>query len=274
MVKCEYDPWGKCTIVSDTSENNLGKLNPFRYRGYYYDEETGLYYLQSRYYDCNTCKFINADDPSILLADPFNVQCVHIYDYCNNNPVMNVDSDGYISIPFLAKGLVKAGAVKFRLSITMYMYSVRGSHYKDILNLSSTNHPIAILLRNRLYNSKLISYYIKWMIKSKKWYNRSIFYFGGSGGNSADMDLSMSVGHAQMSFYVRKTNQKKYIYFGKTKYIVTIILLDKYDFALFSKKNAGFIKRTINNYLGYWSQTFNIIKPYHFNIYYSFNYYY
>ena len=81
---------------------------------------------------------------------------------------MNVDSDGYISIPFLAKGLVKAGAVKFRLSITMYMYSVRGSHYKDILNLSSTNHPIAILLRNRLYNSKLISNHIKWMIKNKK----------------------------------------------------------------------------------------------------------
>ena len=95
MVKCEYDPWGKCTIVSDTSENNLGKLNPFRYRGYYYDEETGFYYLQSRYYDCNICKFINADDPSILLADPYNVQCVHIYDYCENSPVINIDPEGY-----------------------------------------------------------------------------------------------------------------------------------------------------------------------------------
>ncbi|MDE6149770.1 MAG: hypothetical protein K2F81_06720, partial [Ruminococcus sp.] len=51
VVEYEYDPWGICTIVSDTSNNNLGKLNPFRYRGYYYDEETSLYYLQSRYYD-------------------------------------------------------------------------------------------------------------------------------------------------------------------------------------------------------------------------------
>ena len=91
----EYDPWGKCTIASDTSENNLGKLNPFRYRGYYYDEETSLYYLQSRYYDYNTCKFINADDPSILLVDPYNVQCVHIYDYCENSPVINIDPTGY-----------------------------------------------------------------------------------------------------------------------------------------------------------------------------------
>ena len=69
VVKYEYDPWGKCTIVSDTSENNLATLNPFRYRGYYYDEETSFYYLQSRYYDFNTCKFINSDDPSILLEN-------------------------------------------------------------------------------------------------------------------------------------------------------------------------------------------------------------
>ena len=51
--------------------------------------------MQSRYYDYNTCKFINADDPSILLADPFNVQCVHIYDYCENSPVINIDPTGY-----------------------------------------------------------------------------------------------------------------------------------------------------------------------------------
>ncbi|MDE6149326.1 MAG: DNRLRE domain-containing protein, partial [Ruminococcus sp.] len=51
VVEYEYDPWGVCTIVSDTSNCNLGELNPFRYRGYYYDEETSLYYLQSRYYD-------------------------------------------------------------------------------------------------------------------------------------------------------------------------------------------------------------------------------
>ena len=50
--------------------------------------------MQSRYYDFNICKFINADDPSILLADPFNVQCVHIYDYCENDPVNSTDKTG------------------------------------------------------------------------------------------------------------------------------------------------------------------------------------
>ncbi|MGN1133324.1 MAG: RHS repeat-associated core domain-containing protein, partial [Oscillospiraceae bacterium] len=95
MVKYEYDPWGKCTIVSDTSNCNLGRLNSFRYRGYYYDEETSLYYLQSRYYDSTTCLFINSVDPSILLADSYNPQCIHTYCYCNNNPVINVDKFGF-----------------------------------------------------------------------------------------------------------------------------------------------------------------------------------
>ena len=121
LVKYEYDPWGKCTIVSDTSENNLGTLNPFRYRGYYYDEETGFYYLQSRYYDCNTCKFINADDPSILLAAPFNVQCVHIYDYCENNPIMFVDYSGKKAFVYSYKGQVSFYAFRERSNLPFFV---------------------------------------------------------------------------------------------------------------------------------------------------------
>ena len=53
-----YDSWGK--VISATG--TLADINPIRYRGYYYDTETGLYYLQSRYYDPETGRFINADD--------------------------------------------------------------------------------------------------------------------------------------------------------------------------------------------------------------------
>ncbi|MBQ9375107.1 MAG: hypothetical protein IJU04_02055 [Ruminococcus sp.] len=67
---------------SDTTNNNLGTLNPFRYRGYYYDEDTGLYYLQSRYYDPVTMKFINADDPNIIFSYPYELMSVLAYDYC------------------------------------------------------------------------------------------------------------------------------------------------------------------------------------------------
>ena len=66
-VRYIYDSWGNTLSVQDgngqeiTSENDIGNLNPFRYRGYYFDSDTGLYYLQNRYYDPQTCRFVNAD---------------------------------------------------------------------------------------------------------------------------------------------------------------------------------------------------------------------
>ena len=80
--------------ISDAA--HIGKLNPFRYRGYYYDTETGLYYLKSRYYDPETGRFISIDDISYL--DPETINGLNLYAYCLNNPVMNVDPDGTIGI--------------------------------------------------------------------------------------------------------------------------------------------------------------------------------
>ena len=67
VVEYKYDAWGDHVIIlSDSSNENLAKANPFRYRGYYYDEETGLYYLKSRYYDPETGRFITIDGISFL----------------------------------------------------------------------------------------------------------------------------------------------------------------------------------------------------------------
>ena len=93
----EYDAWGNVISITDnngnaiTNPNHVGNLNPFRYRGYYQDTETGLYYLMSRYYDTITHRFINADGyfqsgGSILDANTFA--------YCRNNPIMNSDCTG------------------------------------------------------------------------------------------------------------------------------------------------------------------------------------
>ena len=67
-------------------------MNPFRYRGYYYDTETGLYYLKTRYYDPEIGRFITIDDTSYL--DPETINGLNLYAYCGNNPVMNVDANG------------------------------------------------------------------------------------------------------------------------------------------------------------------------------------
>ena len=62
IVSYQYDPWGKVLSVSGSEASTIGQINPIRYRGYYYDTETGFYYLQSRYYDPTTRRFLNIDD--------------------------------------------------------------------------------------------------------------------------------------------------------------------------------------------------------------------
>lgn len=84
VAEYAYDAYGNCTIVFATG--NAGILNPLRYRGYYFDEDMKLYYLQSRYYDPETGRFINADDVSYL--DPESIHGLNLYAYCLNNPVM------------------------------------------------------------------------------------------------------------------------------------------------------------------------------------------
>ena len=74
------------------SPDHIAHVNPFRYRGYYYDAETGFYYLSSRYYDPETYRFINAD--SIL--DNRGVSTLNLFAYCGNNPVNNEDSNGHL----------------------------------------------------------------------------------------------------------------------------------------------------------------------------------
>ena len=95
-----YDAWGKCTVkdadgVVKTASDFVGNINPYRYRGYYYDVETGLYYLQSRYYDAEVGRFINGDVPNLLTVFAQGLVYTNLYSYCNNTPVNNRDTSGY-----------------------------------------------------------------------------------------------------------------------------------------------------------------------------------
>ena len=90
--------WGDraSTTYHHGGANTTVTNNPFTYRGYYYDRDLGLYYLQSRYYDSKICRFINADHSSVLLATPLALTDKNLYAYCDNNPVMRVDNSGEI----------------------------------------------------------------------------------------------------------------------------------------------------------------------------------
>ncbi|MEE0787633.1 MAG: RHS repeat-associated core domain-containing protein, partial [Oscillospiraceae bacterium] len=106
-----YSPWGE--IIS--AEGDLAEINPLRYRGYYYDSETGFYYLRSRYYDPENHRFINAD--TYASTDSGDAISCNMFAYCGNNPVMRGDENGEIWA-WLAGALV--GAVSSAISETVH----------------------------------------------------------------------------------------------------------------------------------------------------------
>ena len=92
VVTYTYDAWGKLVKLEDTTANSVGTQNPFRYRGYYYDTETGLYYLLTRYYDPEVGRFISAD--AFTSTDISSPLSANMFAYCENNPVHRSDSTG------------------------------------------------------------------------------------------------------------------------------------------------------------------------------------
>ncbi len=96
IVKYSYSPFGEVTrtiLSNDVDDVFIANNNPFIFKGYYYDFETNLYYLNSRYYDPELCRFITPDNYSYL--DNNNPIGLNLYMYCGNNPVMNIDPSGY-----------------------------------------------------------------------------------------------------------------------------------------------------------------------------------
>ena len=91
VVEYSYDAWGNHTIKA--YNKTIANANPFRYRSYFYDTDTGLYYLKTRYYDPEVGRFLNMD--AVDYADPETLGGLNLYSYCNNNPVMYIDPTGH-----------------------------------------------------------------------------------------------------------------------------------------------------------------------------------
>ena len=115
MVEYNYDAWGnfEATSVGNAKIGGIAvdlvSLNAFTYRGYYYDKESGLYYLVNRYYDPRTGRFISPDDISYLNSE--TIGGLNLYSYCLNNPIFYVDPDGHAPIPWWGKLLIGIGVV-------------------------------------------------------------------------------------------------------------------------------------------------------------------
>lgn len=113
VVKYNYNAYGE--KLSTTGNPYIGSKNPFRYKGYYYDDETNLYYCNSRYYVAEWCRWLIPDSVEYLESD--NINGLNLYCYCNNNPVMYFDGDGHM--PQWAQWLI-GGAVIAGLGVATF----------------------------------------------------------------------------------------------------------------------------------------------------------
>ena len=96
VVNYTYDSWGKVLSITGSRKDTIGQLNPFRYRGYYYDKETGMYYLKNRYYDPEIRRFICADKTGVAKESMETLHNRNLYVYCDGNPLTRRDGDGEV----------------------------------------------------------------------------------------------------------------------------------------------------------------------------------
>ena len=136
-----YGAWGNYSVHDDkgakiTKASFIGHINPLRYRGYYYDRETRLYYLQSRYYDFANCRFINSDGQ---LSDGFIG--TNVFAYCMNNPVNMSDHTGHW--PQWLKNAASAVVNAIKKAVTVVANTVKSavSSASNILKASSNSLP-------------------------------------------------------------------------------------------------------------------------------------
>ena len=116
VVTYAYDPWGKTWAASGTLAFTLGTFNPLRYRGYVYDTETGLYYLNSRYYNPVWGRFINADG---FVSTGQGISGNNMFAYCGNDPVNRYDPDGDAFLAAIAIG--GAAVWKFGAAVVAFL---------------------------------------------------------------------------------------------------------------------------------------------------------
>ncbi len=261
VVTYKYDAWGKVISVNDTTENNIGTINPFRYRSYYYDEETKLYYLNSRYYNPEWCRFINADKFLIQNRERFlgNNQ----YIYCANNCIDSLDSTGF--------GLFKTAIRQLWKGVCFVLDKIGMNMSSDALKHSLSDKPKTVDYSD---NKKVVKKVKKDPAIRKSIESRKESVTKESGPNTeviqfTTTDLQGMMMHASVT--MTATDNPK---------IFNVTVHDRYDFSYEGNYYDGYADSpkefakmmifTIGNNLAWVSQYPDVINNY--DIYISFEY--
>ena len=127
VVSYGYDAWGMPLWCTGELAETLGKVQPFRYRGYVFDEETGLYYLKSRYFNSAICRFISSD---VFFEKINSANSQNIYTYCHNEPVVKYDKNGNASDSCIT--LFVEGSADVKIDITERLNQTMEEGYNEI----------------------------------------------------------------------------------------------------------------------------------------------
>ena len=217
IAEYEYDEWGKLLSIKTAEEGNaeqqkVAERNPFRYRGYYYDSETGMYYLNSRYYNPELGRFISADSFNYIKSSTrigLNAYC-----YCANNPIMYSDPTGnkwvsdlgiqiaeIFSVIMATWDAFEQGGKDFAAMIataltfdTSILYQPGKNHYEQHLNFEKWI--------NEMFG-KFQEFSEKTFYKFVKFFNDNFF-----------VDFSKELLENKVSFYFSKINEAISVFLG------------------------------------------------------------
>ena len=260
-----YDAWGN---IKDTKgEPTIREINPIRYRSYVYDTETSLYYLQSRYYDPFTGRFLNADDTHYIM---FPSLMANLYTYCDNNAISNTDTNGKTAWLWML-GLY---AVKKSMPLQFYFHSILNrQRYKCYDFSDNSMYADKILGSMAYYNFKKKYHIINLYPALERMYHQNRLYMIYNGTfdpyHTGERDLYLSIGQCKVNIcYVIYGNVNKR---HDIAYSVTVTFTDDYDFEHWTKSKKNLLTMCINNILGYYPQSLGLIVPYSWRIQYKFS---
>ncbi len=248
VVKYTYDAWGKVLSATGSLASSLGIVQPFRYRGYVFDVETGLYYLRSRYYNPGWQRFVNAD--TLIMGNLFS--------YCDNSPIKNHDPSGKLYVA---------------LELYTVSLSVEDDSHHDFSNTIISSKMTERLITSNVFNSRVAKYIRSIPVGKTSYSNTEHIFWGFSESlkkmSMPDLDLALSVGNAtDFTVTVEKVEKSWFeslLYWGE-KYKVTYTLNDYYDFEEWAGTDRSDILIWLNDELGYNLQQEGIIHKYYYTI--------
>ena len=258
VVEYKYDAWGRPLGINGTLR--IAELNPFRYRGYVWDEETSLYYLRSRYYDAEIGRFVKADNYIVPLTIETGI--TNSFSYCSNNAVIKEDESGHFE-RIAADSIVNNQLTRIR------------STYYAIANIVFTImhwNITRIMFGNYLYgNGRVLSKPTRKMIAETICHSQDF--------KSALLEIIQNTPKNQWEGLIQMEFKTEDLYYSFQHVAIhtewqregnqitgTASFVDKYDFTLrTSKQEKSFFKRNVNN-LGYDLQQNGVGKDYYTHI--------